>query len=713
MTAALVIIAMGSARAQEQEQEQGAALPDVQVTAPAESSADLPWPYAGGQVARGAYLGVMGKTDVMDAPFSITSFTASTIQDSQARSIAGFISQLDPSVREEYGDGASLDALMIRGFPVANDELSLNGLPGILGQFRVSPEFVERAEVLKGPALLLNGMSPSGAVGGSVNLISKRAGDVPLNSISMGYASSSLFGISADIGRRFGVDNAFGIRVNAGARQGDLARDFLSNQARNLSVGMDFTSARLRASFDLIHQTEKTYGAAGSVDLSRVGGPAPAALDGHRNFAQPWNFQNAEDNTVMGRVEFDVFDHLTVFGAIGHSRNDSVALISSQPFLDAAGNFAFAGMPVHWRQQTTSGQLGLKGRFETGPLKHEWSISASGLRRESSAVFDVGGLSGAAALSNMHDMIVLPNPVSATDPMGPLVWSVRTSLPGHALVDTMSLADGKLLVTLGVRHQRVKSDSVSGYPLIGMQPAHYDQSVYSPMAAVVFKAGEQMSVYFNHVQGLTMGDTAPYGTSNQGSVFAPYRTRQIEAGVKLHWGRLGGSMSVFQITKPYASIDPRTLTYGVFGEQRHRGVELNLFGEVTRGVRLLGGATFIDATAQDSAGASHQNTRPVGVARRQLALQGEWDVPAVQGLTLTSRATNVSSVFADSTNLTRVPGWTVYDLGLRYTLKAGGTPVTLRAGLKNASDKRYWKQGQYSASLGMPRTLALSSTFAF
>lgn len=44
-------------------------------------------------------------------------------------------------------------------------------------------------------------------------------------------------------------------------------------------------------------------------------------------------------------------------------------------------------------------------------MRHDWSITASGLRRESSAVFDVGGLSGAAGYSNMYDMIVLPHPV--------------------------------------------------------------------------------------------------------------------------------------------------------------------------------------------------------------------------------------------------------------------------------------------------------------
>ncbi|QIL78755.1 TonB-dependent siderophore receptor [Diaphorobacter sp. HDW4A] len=689
------------------------ALPEVQVRTPAEFPGDLPGPYPGGQVARGAYLGVLGKTDVMDAPFSVTSFTGSTIQNSQSRSISEVIGHLDPSVREEYGDGTSLDTLMIRGFTVENDEMSLNGLPGILGQFRVSPEFVERAEVLKGPSALINGMSPDGAVGGAVNLISKRAGDVPLTSLTMGSASHSLFGFNADIARRFGMDNVFGMRVNAGARQGDMQRDYMTDRSRNLSIGMDFNSERLRASLDVIRQTQRLYGAGGAVDFSRVGGPVPVAPDGQRNFAQPWYFQDAQDTALMGRVEWDMSEHLTVFGAIGQSRDASSALVADEPFVDASGRFAYSGMPIRWRQRTISSQWGLKGQFDTGPVRHHWSLTASDLRRTSTADFHVAGLSGGAGLSNIYDMVLISPPGNAVEPVGPLAWSSRNSLPGYALADTLSFAEGQLLVTLGMRHQRVKSDSATGFALLDMATAHYDQSVNSPMVAIVFKPTQQISLYANHVEGLSMGETAPYGTTNQGVVFAPYRTRQFETGVKFDAGRFGGTLSVFQITKPYATIDPSTLTFGVFGQQRHRGLEINLFGELTKGMRLLGGATFMDAEVRDPMNAAGLTLRPVGVARRQLALQGEWDVSELQGFTLTARATHSGDVYADATNLAKVSGWTVYDLGARYVTRLGTTPLTLRAMVKNVADERYWKQGRYAATLGMPRTLALSSTFEF
>lgn len=700
-------------RASERDPSGAATLAPVTVTGSRETSEMLPDPYAGGQVASGARLGILGNTNIMDAPFNITAYTAKTIEDQQARSVAEVLGRTDPSVRLDFGEGTSVDALFIRGFPVVNDEMSLNGLPGILGQYRVAPEFVERAEVLKGPSALLNGMSPGGAIGGMVNIVSKRAEDEPLTRLSTSYLSSSLFGVNADVGRRFGEDNAFGIRVNAATREGDTARDDLSDKSRTASVGLDFRGSRLRASLDLLHQEQTMYGARGSVNLSGIGGPAAEAPNGKLNFAQPWNVQTSSDDTVMGRIEYDLTDTLTVFGAVGHAQNKTSGIVSNPPTVDAAGNFDFFSIPIDWRQKTTSSQLGLRGRFETGSVRHQWSVSASNVRRHSDSLFYFSGLTGSAGSSNIFRPTVYPAPTRNVPSGDPYIWQVRTSLPSYAISDTLSFAQDNVLLTLGVRRQTVKSDSATGFTASGLAPVTYDQSATSPMAALVIKPRQGVSLYANYIQGLSQGATAPDGSINAGTVFPPYKSKQYETGVKVDLGQFTTTVSLFQITRPYGAIDPASNAFGINGEQRNRGIELNVFGEIARGVRLLGGASLIDAELANTAGGIYQGNRPVGVAKRLLTLGAEWDVPALPGLTLVSRAVHTGNTYADSANLTRVPGWTVYDLGARYAMKAASQPLTLRATLENAFDKRYWRQGEVAAILGMPRTLVLSATFSF
>ncbi|WP_340669182.1 TonB-dependent receptor plug domain-containing protein [Bradyrhizobium ottawaense] len=74
-------------------------------------------PFAGGQVAQGARLGMLGNTNTMKSPFSVTSYTDKFIRDQQAATGADALI-LDPSVRSSHPTGGIVDSFNIRGFPI-------------------------------------------------------------------------------------------------------------------------------------------------------------------------------------------------------------------------------------------------------------------------------------------------------------------------------------------------------------------------------------------------------------------------------------------------------------------------------------------------------------------------------------------------------------------------------------------------------------------
>jgi iron complex outermembrane receptor protein len=188
----------------------------------------------------------------------MASYTSELIQNQQANSIADVLAN-DASVRtvnEGQGSVAGTgDEFQIRGFPVRNQDVSFNGLYGMLPLRTIAMDGVERVEVLKGPTALLNGMSPRGSVGGGINVVPKRAGDEPLTRLTATYQSDSRFGGMVDIGRRFGENNEFGIRFNGSYRDGDTAVQNQSNQMGTAVVGLDYRGDRLRVSLDAGHQT--------------------------------------------------------------------------------------------------------------------------------------------------------------------------------------------------------------------------------------------------------------------------------------------------------------------------------------------------------------------------------------------------------------------------------------------------------------------------
>ena len=127
----------------------------IKVEASADASAGgLAQPYAGGQVARGGRIGVLGTQDIMSTPFSVTSYTNELIQDKQARSV-GDVLQNDPGVRVARGFGNFQESYFIRGFILSSDDVAYNGLYSLLPRQYIATELFERVEVLRGATAFL------------------------------------------------------------------------------------------------------------------------------------------------------------------------------------------------------------------------------------------------------------------------------------------------------------------------------------------------------------------------------------------------------------------------------------------------------------------------------------------------------------------------------------------------------------------------------
>ena len=184
-----------------------------------------------------------------------------------------------------------------------------------------------------------------------------------------------------------------------------------------------------------------------------------------------------------------------------------------------------------------------------------------------------------------------------------------------------------------------------------------------------------MSLYANYIEGLQQGATVPIGFANSGQVFAPFQSKQAEVGAKIDFGRITTTLSLFQITQP-SLITVAGLPLSsqrVDGEQRNRGAEFNVFGEVTPEVRLLGGVAFIDGRQTRTQGGLNDGKKALGVPNVQLNLGAEWDTPFVQGLTLGGRVIYTAEQFVNATNTQLLPDWVRFDLSARYTFLSPGT----------------------------------------
>ncbi|ELE2167289.1 TonB-dependent siderophore receptor [Vibrio fluvialis] len=679
------------------------------------SQVDLGGDYQGGQVARSGRAGILGNQDFMDTPFSSSNYTSKLIEDQQAKSV-GDVLKNDPTVRQAVGYGNFQELYMIRGFPVYSDDMTLNGVYGILPRQYVAAEMLERVEVFRGANSFVNGAAPGGsAIGGSINLVPKRAGSEPLTRVTLGTQSGGQAYGAMDVARRFGDNQENGVRVNVVARNGDDAVDDQETQLGVLSLGFDHQGENFRMSADLGYQDHHIDAPRPSVT---PGSAIPSLPSSEDNYAQDWTYTDEKQLFGVVRGEYDFSSQTTGWIAGGMRRGKEHNLLAN-PTADADGNLT-AYLFENVREDTVmSGDTGVRHEFSTGSVGHTVVVSGSVYQSRSKNAYVMSSSTNVGSLydyDSLDQFAGLYYGGSLSDPKE----TERVTYSSAALADTLSLFDDQVKVMLGARLQRVETKSFDYNS--GDESSSYGSTALTPSVGVVYQPMLDVSLYANYSEALLPGEIAPStnngsDVANAGEVLKPNRSEQYEVGAKYDNGSYGAVVSLFQISKPSYMYDSNT-SYTDNGEQRNRGIELSAFGEPIESVKVLGGVTLIDAEIVKSATTASEGKQAIGVPKVQANVNIEWATPFVEGLTLEGRTLYTGSQYASADNSLELPSWTRFDLGARYGMKLGDNALTLRARVDNVTDKSYWASaGGYPGSnylvQGAPRTFVLSASYDF
>jgi iron complex outermembrane recepter protein len=698
-------------------------LEEVKVKASADANAKgLMKPYAGGQVAKGGRVGVMGNQDAMDTPFSINAYTNELIQNQQAKSV-GDVLLNDPSVRVARGFGNFQESYFIRGFQLYSDSVAYNGLYGLLPRQYIAAELFERVEVLRGASAFLNGSSPNGdGIGGSISLLPKRAPNEPLSVVNAGWSSGNQQLISADVARRFGPDDRAGIRLNVSKRDGGTAVNKEHADVDLVSLALDWRGEKLRLSGDIGYQDNHLKQTRTNVSLAS-GIDVPRAPKSDTNWAQPWSYSNERDTFGSLRGEYDLTGKVTAYFAGGfresHEANSLANLTVSNAATGAGSLYRFDNTR---EDSVRTGEVGVKGKFETGSIGHDVVLNANLYHFEKKAAYTFD-FSGTSVSTNLYSPVYASLPAfTATAGSGGELnnpkTTGRTILRSVALGDTVSMLDNQLLLTLGVRHQQIVGTT---YTYDGVFDDAYDKSKLSPVLGAVVKPWDGISLYANYIEGLSQGATAPGTAANNGQTLAPYESKQKEVGAKFDFGKIRVTTAYFTTEKPRGFVNAASV-FTSQGKEEHQGVELMTYGQLSPSLRVLGGITWLDAKQENTGDAATEDKQTIGIPRQQANLGLEWDAFMLSGLTFDARVITTGHVYANGENTQRLPGWTRLDIGARYATEIKGHLFTVRSRIDNVTDRDYWASAGGSASdtgnygylvLGAPRTVTVSAQLDF
>ena len=258
--------------------------------------------------------------NIMDVPSTVNVITRELLEQQAVSGLYDAVRNTAGVTRQQNG-GETWDQLVIRGIAVENrTNYRLNGSMPIMNFSQVPMENKERVEVLKGASALYYGFtSPAGVV----NFVTKRAGSKPVTSMGLSLDDRGSAVANVDIGRRFGAEQEFGVRINAAGGTLGSYLDNVGNGNRSfVSAALDWrVTNKLLLKADLEYDRRRVTEQAGVALPAAVKGviTLPRAVDPRKLIGPDWSNFEAQTKNAQLRADYAIADGWALTVEAGHS----------------------------------------------------------------------------------------------------------------------------------------------------------------------------------------------------------------------------------------------------------------------------------------------------------------------------------------------------------------------------------------------------------
>ena len=493
--------------------------------------------------------------------------------------------------------GAQGDNLTLRGFSARND-FYLDGMRDF-GSYYRDPFDLESIEVLKGPSSVAFGR---GSTGGVINQVSKQPGLTPITAGSLTFGTDGTRRITADMNRAITGLAGAAVRLNVMAdengvagRNADQYRRF--GFAPSVAFGLGTPT---RFALNYLHQQSYDTPDYGLPWLFNT--PAPVPRQTFYGYKDDDHLRNTVD-VVTAKFEHDFSSDVTIrnqFRYGGYYRD--IRVTEPQILYSGAGPVVTRNTPlgnisvnrnsiaVNSTETFLQNQTDVTTRFDTGPLHHALVAGfEAGQETSSPARITYAG--------NQRTPLLNPNMDDSFVSVGRVTSDVATRVNGVAgyAIDTIRFLE-RFELTGGIRYDYLdtKYDQVVA-PVVRL---HRTDGIASYRVALAYHPVEAGTLYvaygtsFNpSSEGLTLA------VNNAG--LAPEKNTTYEVGAK--WEvldrKLTLSTALFELEKTNARVaDPNNSLFQILGgDQRVRGVEFGMIGNVTEKWQISAGYAYLSS----------------------------------------------------------------------------------------------------------------------
>lgn len=636
--------------------------------------------------------------DALDVPATVNVVTHDVIEAQGDQGLFDALRNVAGVSRKQL-NGLAYDNLSVRGIALDNrTSYYFNGVLPFDDNIFIPLQDKQRVEVLKGASALYYGFT---VPAGIVNLVTKRAGATPVARLDLSTDSNGSAGASIDLGRRFGADQQFGVRVNALSKHVRTRIDGVQGMRRMGSVGsvaLDWQlSPGVTLQYDYEHIEQKLPEQAGITPLSAVDGhiAKPPLPDDTRLLAPPGYPSKARADTHLLRADVALGENWSGMLALGRSvtRRDRWLWIFRNYDIGSGEGQLRGSKQNGQRYENIDGRAEISGQFDTGPISHELrlGVSRNRLHQPDFTTYYF------VAAQNLYG----PVSVRRLSPSGtPKLFHAETVWDtGSYAIDRMRLSSDWHL-TLGLRHA-VYHSTQAGSP-------NDDVEKNAPSASLVYSVDAQTRIYASYIEGLESSGTAPDTAANAGQTLPAAVSRQHEVGVRRRFGaHTLVSLAYFDIRQPAASLDAQNV-YRLDGRARYRGVEFSAQGRLMPRLSLTATALWLHARRTRSTDPALLGKTPEDTPRSSASVFAQYTLASLPRLSLNAGAYYTARRAVNDEDQAWIGGYTLFTLGAGYRLQLHSHTASVRLNIDNLANKHYWSAvGSSQMAVGLGRTAML------
>jgi iron complex outermembrane receptor protein len=671
-----------------------AVLEEVVVTAEREQSTDA----AAGYRARRSISATKTDSPLEEVPQAVSVIPDTVLEDLDSPRIEKALDYAGGVARQNDFGGLTMYEYSIRG--LTTSEFYKDGFSVNRGY--VNPQDasnIERIDVLKGPASSLYGR---GDPGGTINIVSKRPQNGQFARLDLSAGRWDRYRTSLDVNTPLDDEGKMLYRMNLAVEDNQSFRDYRSGDRQFIAPAFSWEltpQTRLLVQAEVIRNSQ-VFDRGVVAPNDRLGNVSRSTFLGEPGDG---DIQN-NNESLQAELEHDLNTTWTVRMASHYKQGRlSGGATEASSFADARTiNREFRYRDFDWQDSIT--QLELRGLVYTGSVEHNLLI---GTEHERYA---------------KNEQLLRSYPVSQIDIYQPVYGQPRPpfsvglngrSTDRHELVHSRSLNlqdqmrfTEKLFGVIGARYDHYEhrlDNEVSG------KRTEQTHEKVTPRIGALYQLTPNVGVFANASQSFKPNG----GADASGAAFDPEEGLGYEAGFKLDLldSRLGMTVAAFHLTKENVlTADPADTTYQVAaGEVRSRGIDLQLTGQLTDQLRVIGAYAYVDAEVTKDNTLAH-GSRLLNVPEHSGSLLGVYEF-LDGGLRGVELGGGVNYVGERSGNVSdsgfELPGYTTVDLLARYKVTED---LTLGVNLNNAFDRTYYERSYSNVWVmpGEPRNLSLS-----